>query len=105
MDYRSQPLREAVEETLLRQKWVFAKTMPQNPHEWAAGKTWTGPVPYFDVCAYIRDNGYGLEFGRTVYPTIDVGPHRYWIFPGTFEWQRVMNRALNPPPANARVIR
>ena len=35
---------EAVAKALLGARWVFAKTMPANPHEWTQRKHWTAGV-------------------------------------------------------------
>jgi hypothetical protein len=75
-------------------RWTFAKTMPQNPHEWLARKA----VPDADFVAavlFIRANGYTKMFGRKGYVCFNLGPHRYWTMGNPMSDTTIINRAVN----------
>lgn len=87
---------EAVAEALMSARWVFAKTMPHNPHEWTQVQDWRGSVSFDKAVTFIREHGYPLRHGTAVYRCLDVGPHRYWTMsPAPFA--RIINRAVNTP--------
>lgn len=45
---------ETVATSLLSQRWVFAKTMPEHPHWYALRKEWQGKLKFDAVVRYIR---------------------------------------------------
>jgi hypothetical protein len=87
-----------VEAALLLRRWIFAKTMPQNPHEYTLRKAWDADVPFEAVVQYIRDHGYDMKFGGRNYRCLDVGKHRYWTMGAALAQTTLINRAVNPPP-------
>lgn len=89
---------EDVEKALLSKQWTFAKTMPQNPHEYTLRKKWTGDVPFEAVVQFIRDHGYKVRFGRSDYMCFDIGEHRYWTMGAPLSDTILINRAVNSPP-------
>lgn len=57
--------REWVDEDLRAAEWRFAKTMPDNPHEYTLRKTWPDYDPdaqrsarFLDAVRFVRDHGY-----------------------------------------------
>ena len=86
-----------VAEALLGARWVFARTMPNNPHWWTQRKDWRSTVAFDDVVLYVRAHGYKLRFGRTDYICFDIGPHRYWTMGSPLGQTWIINRALNSP--------
>jgi len=83
--------------------WIFAKTMPHNPHEYTLRKNWTGKDPYGDflrVATYLRMFGEFEEFGGVMWRITKIGEYKYWCcaFDNTNEKVDLINRAkiLNP---------
>lgn len=83
-----------VSRALLTARWVFAKTMAHNPHEWTQRKDWKAPVSFDDAVIYIREHGYQMTFGRRAYTCLDVGPHRYWTMGSPLSDTWIINRAI-----------
>jgi hypothetical protein len=85
---------EKVTALLNAQKWVFAKTMPENPHEYTVRKNWENDDDFVFVVKYIRANGYPFKFGKSIYTQLDVGEHFYWT----------MGAAINTPDGKPYTI-
>lgn len=63
---------------LAAQNWVFAKTMPHNPHEYTVRKNWASDDDFVFVVQYIRQHGYTGQFEGRTYTYLDVNGHFYW---------------------------
>lgn len=57
---------------MLGQRWVFAKTMPENPHHYTLRKHWEIDEEFAWAVAYLRANGYMAIFRKTRYIQINV---------------------------------
>ncbi|MGE0698101.1 MAG: methyltransferase domain-containing protein [Hyphomicrobiaceae bacterium] len=75
--------------------WTFAKTMPNNPHEYSLRKRWIGDLSFDAVVTFIREKGYTLRFGRTDYICLDVNGRRYWTMGAPLHATTLINRAEN----------
>lgn len=60
------------------QSWIFAKTMPDNPHHYTLRKTWPRDADFAAVVEYIRAEGYTAMFGGRPYRQLNVNEHFYW---------------------------
>jgi len=80
---------------LLAREWTFAKTMPQNPHEYTLRKKWSGNMPFETVAQFIRDHGYVMRFGRSDYRCLDINGLRYWTMGAPLPQTTLINRASN----------
>jgi hypothetical protein len=69
---------ERLERLLGEQEWIFAKTMPQNPHHYTLRKKWARDEDFVWVVEIIRRHGYKTKFGRSWYTQLDVNDHFYW---------------------------
>jgi len=49
---------ERVAQDLAAQKWIFAKTMPENPHEYTLRKLWRSDADFVHAVRFIRAHGY-----------------------------------------------
>lgn len=87
--------KEQIDAILLARKWTFAKTMPQNPHEWSARKEWEDDTQFQECVKFIRANGYKLRFGWKDYVCYNIGEHRYWTMGNPIEETTIINRAVN----------
>ena len=81
--------------------WRFAKTMPQNPHEYTVrGQT---PIEDFEAFVrYIRQHGYKAKYGRTAYVYLNVDRWKYWTMGARVESTIIINRASLDLPGERR---
>ena len=77
--------------------WRFAKTMPENPHEYTVrGQT---PDEEFDAFVLlIRERGYQRRFGGRPYSYLNVDGRRYWTMGAPLRMTTIINRATLQPP-------
>ena len=72
--------------------WRFAKTMPDQPHEYTVrGETPDGEFNSFVL--YIREHGHRAEYGGRFYTYLEVDAWRYWTMGAPVESTTVINRA------------
>lgn len=92
---------EQVKQWIEKQAWVFAKTMPDNPHEYVARNRAVGgdtDIDFDFVVITIRANGYRKMFRGRAYVCFDVGPYRYWTMGAPIAKTTIINRAVNDNP-------
>ena len=72
------------EQFILRAPWRFAKTMPDQPHEYTVrGET---PDDEFNrFVLYIREHGHRAEYRGRIYTYLEATPG------GTGRWERPLN--------------
>jgi hypothetical protein len=63
---------------LLGQSWIYALTMPDNPHEYCLRKNWSAETSFDDVVLFIRQNGYEAVFGQRAYTYFHFDGYQYW---------------------------
>jgi hypothetical protein len=63
------------------QEWVFARTMPANPHEYVVLERSTRPDQHLAFRQLIRDRGVVRMFGGWEFCYLDIDDHRYWVPP------------------------
>ena len=74
-------MRERVCKNLLEAQYVFAKTMPENPHWYTLRKTWTGAngdSAFCEAVQFIRDNGYIEMYKGRPYTMYNLNGFKYW---------------------------
>jgi len=76
--------------------WKFAKTMPQNPHEYTLRKE--KDVEFENAVIYIRENGKPRTFKGRRYICLDCGVHQYWTMGNPLPETILINRALVHSP-------
>ena len=67
-----------IADALLRQNWVYAKTQPQNPHEYCLREGWSADYPFEDAVLHIRQNGFGQVFDGQPYTYFYIDGYQYW---------------------------
>jgi hypothetical protein len=67
-----------VQAALESHRWIFAKTMPDNPHEYTLRKEWQDDPLFDSVVAYIYAHVYVSTYKGYRYMQIDAGDHFYW---------------------------
>ena len=78
--------------------WQFAKTMPENPHEYTLKKASPGREAEFEAAVmFIRQHGYKKKFGRATYIYLDVDGKCYWTMGASLEQTILINRAVLQP--------
>jgi hypothetical protein len=76
--------------------WRFAKTMPDQPHEYTLrGETPDGDFNRF--VQHIREHGYRAEYGGRFYTYLEVDAWRYWTMGAPVESTTVINMHPAPP--------
>ncbi len=67
-----------VRRLLLAQRWIFARTMPENPHEYTLRREWESDADFVWVVEQIRAHGYDDIFQRRTYRALNIDGHKYW---------------------------
>ncbi|MCK9569893.1 hypothetical protein M0R72_13195 [Candidatus Pacearchaeota archaeon] len=73
-------------------KWIFAKTMPQNPH-WYILRSKCDDAEFVAFVLYIRANGCDVSFKGRPYKCLDVDGWRYWTMGNHISETILINRA------------
>jgi SAM-dependent methyltransferase len=84
---------------LLRSRWVYAKTMPENPHHYTLRRDWSGVPSFDDVVTFIREYGYGERYAKTKYTYFNANGVRYWTMGAPLRSTILINRATVDRPA------
>jgi len=71
-------IKDKIKELLENASFVFAKTMPNNPHWYTLKKTWVNRFEFEEVAQYIRDNGYVEVFKGKKYIMFAFNGFKYW---------------------------
>lgn len=61
-----------------KQRWIFARTMPDNPHEYCLRKNFERDEDFVKVVEYIRANGTEEMFEGYPYTCLYLDGHKYW---------------------------
>ncbi len=85
-----------VERLLTSHEWVFAKTMPDNPHEYTLRKRWENDEDFVYAVLAIRRFGRvewwpDMERGRA-YVALDLGGYHYWTMGAPVAQTILINR-------------
>lgn len=76
--------------------FVFAKTMPEQPHEYVV-RTADNEAAYFKLFALIRDHGTWERFDGRRYRYLRPGDGwKYWAMTTAMRQSRIINRAKVP---------
>lgn len=62
---------------IFENKWIFAKTMPHNPHWYTLRKNWNDDK-FIAAVLFIRENGYREKYGKSYYTVLDMNGMKYW---------------------------
>jgi hypothetical protein len=86
-----------IAETLLQQHWIYAKTMPQNPHHYALRKDFESDELFDELVEMMRRYSYAGKFGGREYRYVDVNEHYYWTMGAPVRQTILINRKLREP--------
>jgi len=84
---------EMVAQLLLEHRWIFAKTMPQNPHEYTLRREWDDDV-FVEVVQHIRSSGYKAWYKGRNYMQLDVDGRFYWSMGAPIDKTILINRKM-----------
>lgn len=87
-------LREFIE----RNQWIYARTMPEHPHEYVVLQKCTLADSFFQFAMTIRRFGYDEYFFSKKIRYFDVDRRRYWTMGDLLVTTCVLNRAMNTRP-------
>lgn len=87
---------KSIEELVNSFKWTFAKTMPNNPHEYIVKHELKDPKEYERLYWYIYDHPTIVWFWRKPYKTATIGNYMYWIMSDDFNDSWIINRKELP---------
>lgn len=76
-------------------RWIFAKTMPDNPH-WYTLKRQGDPAEFNRAVMLIRIHGYDRPFRGTDYRGLDFDGHYYWTMGAPLKDTILINRKQLP---------
>jgi hypothetical protein len=80
------------EQFIGRAPWRFAKTMPDQPHEYTVrGETPDKEFHWFVL--YIREHGHRTKYGGRYYAYLEVDAWRYWTMGAPVGATTIINRA------------
>lgn len=74
-------------------KWRFAKTMPQHPHEYTLRDTWKNQADFVNLVLFIREHGVKEKFGKTTYTYLYLDGMKYWTMGAHIDVTILINRA------------
>jgi hypothetical protein len=69
---------EELREFVRTSAWIFAKTMPQQPHEYTLRAKAPDERLFMRFVLYIRQVGYEANYGSSTYTYLDIDGWKYW---------------------------
>jgi hypothetical protein len=88
---------ERVEQLLVAQQWVYAKTMPDNPHWYTLRKQWQRDEDFAWTVQTIRRYGYEEIYEGRLYILLNVDGMKYWTMGAPVEETILINRKYLTP--------
>jgi hypothetical protein len=84
-------------------RFVFAKTMPDNPHHYTLRRDWADSGEFDEAVQLIRRVGYPLRWPPTGkgrrYTYLNMNGHHYWTMGAPVDQTILINRAEHPYPS------
>lgn len=75
--------------------WIFASTMPHNPHEYTLRRQ-TTTASFEAAVRFIREHGVLEQYAGKPYKTLARKDHRYWTMGAPLEDTILINRKYFP---------
>jgi hypothetical protein len=84
---------EDIKKSINQNEWIFAKTMPHNPHCYSLRKQWDNSIVKFeDFAQYIRENGEIVKFLNRNYIVSEFEEYKYWTMGSALNITILINR-------------
>lgn len=77
-----------------RQKWIFAKTMPQHPHEYIVRHKVQDDNSFDAMVRFIRQQGQPKVWGKRLFLYWEHDGHVYWTMGWPVDQTIIINRAI-----------
>ena len=80
-----------------KHEWIFAKSMPQCPHEYVCKKNLTNSADideFHNVVKFIQKYGYDNKWFSTTHRYLNVGTFKYWTMGWHWPQTIIINRAI-----------
>lgn len=74
-------------------RWIFAKTMPQCPHEYTLRRQAPDEPLFEKVVMHIRAHGYRERYGKSWYIRLNLDGWKYWTMGAPLKSTILINRA------------
>jgi hypothetical protein len=95
---------ERVSRLLAEQDWIFARTMPSNPHWYTVRRKWARDEDFAWVVEFIRRHGYKQRYGAGWYTVLDVNDHFYWTMGAPLPITILINRKPLAGPVSSEPV-
>lgn len=86
-----------VAEHLTSAPFVFAKTMPENPHHYTLKRNWPDPQAFDEVVRLMRQYGYIEHFRGRPYTMLQINGEKYWTMGAPISETILINRKTIMP--------
>jgi methyl coenzyme M reductase alpha subunit len=78
-------------------RWIFAKTMPDNPHEYTLRESAASQAAFDAFIVQIRAHGVEIVFAGSRYTCLDFAGYRFWTMGAPLDKTILINgRRLTP---------
>ncbi len=84
---------DIAKELISEHRWIFAKTMPENPHEYTLRNTWKDDQDFVDLVKLIREEGIKEKYKKSYYTVLYINDHKYWTMGAPLDVTILINRA------------
>lgn len=81
-----------VQRWLESQRWIFARSRPNNPHEYCLRREAGDPELFEKVVEHLREFGHPYPWWGTVYRQYVCGSHAYWTMGAPLVETELINR-------------
>jgi hypothetical protein len=83
---------EQVEEWLSQQRWITARTRPDNPHQYCLKRNAADPEMFEKVAIYIRERGMNYVWWGSTYRQLVANGHCHWTMGSPIPETILINR-------------
>lgn len=74
------------------QSWIFAKTMPNNPHFYTLKKNWQSSILFESAVIFLRQQGVKEMFRGWSYICFNFNGYKYWTMGEPISQTVLINR-------------
>lgn len=104
MEFINFELFKHISARLLGKHWIFAKTMPENPHWYTLKKQWGNDNEFIETVKVIRQYGYQEKFRHSWYTMFDINEMKYWTMGAPLDQTILINRRIINLPSQYDTI-
>ncbi len=83
---------EELQTVLEQSEWIYANTMPHNPHEYTLREEWSDNALFDTAVTHIREHGYRAVFRGKAYVQLNLGEYVYWTMGAALHETILINR-------------